>query len=338
VYRCPAWSLAATVYTRRVKKLLYFLVALVIAFLVLYSPHWHFLNIHDVTAFRVVLSLGAFQTIVAIYGGWLAVLALPEKDQAGREFRFAVLGVALFGLTFWLGILNDRTQYELQSSLNNSTTVLTNISAALGKPCDQRTIDKIQTYIAGVIRSNSNRSAPPPPPLVVQPVLVPSTAPQPMLTTPAVIASRLDDYAMRVQRIGSQDPDRRQESYNRWHESERRALFGTTLPSDPPLTPEQKEKDDKGYNAEMLLFNAQDVAAYTAIDADIRQALSDAYVALNFSEAKKARELATFDGLSAGAKKSIPTSSNGASPYDEDYAKIAVYINGIRDQLASIKK
>jgi hypothetical protein len=170
----------------------------------------------------------------------------------------------------------------------------------------------------------------------LEPRAAPTTVPQPMLTPPSVIASRLDDYAMRVQRIGSQDPDRRQESYNRWHESERRALFGSSSPSDPPLTPEQKEKDDKGYKAEMLLFNAQDVAAYTAIDVDIRKALSDAYVALHFSESKKASERAIFNGLSDSAKKSIPTSPNGASPYEEDYARIAQYINGIREQLLKI--
>jgi hypothetical protein len=324
-----------------VKKLLYLLVFLAIAFIVWRSPHWHSLNIHDVTAFRAVLLLGVFQTIVAIYGGCLAVLTLKPEERGWHSFLFVALGVILFGLTFWVGLLNDKTQYELQSSLNNSTAGLTNVSAALPnlKTCDLSGIDKIQTYIAGVLRSTSNRSASPPPPLVVPQVLVPSTTPQPTLTTPADMSVQLLNYGLRLQKIGEGDLDSRQESYKHWHPSEARDLSGTSLRSDPQPTPEQKEKDEKSYNAEMAELNAQEVARYTAIEVEMRKALSDAYVALNFSEAKKKSEFAIFNKLSDSAKRSIPNAtSNRLSPYQDDYTRIARYLNSIGDQLDALKK
>jgi hypothetical protein len=117
-----------------VKKLHFalILVAFVMVGLVVWlAPSYKPLDIHDVATFRFVLMLGAGQTFVAIYGGWLAVLALESKDRPPHEIFFVFLGLILFGLTFYVGILNDKSQYDIQSKLDRSYSLLAETRGAI---------------------------------------------------------------------------------------------------------------------------------------------------------------------------------------------------------------
>jgi hypothetical protein len=72
--------------------------------------------IHDWWTFAAFISLGLTQAVVAVFGGELAVKALPIEVSYLKRKRykswFKRLGAALFLLTCFVGFLNDRTQFQ----------------------------------------------------------------------------------------------------------------------------------------------------------------------------------------------------------------------------------
>jgi hypothetical protein len=68
--------------------------------------------IHDPNAFRYTLILGALQMLVAVYGGILAAIALPKPPRVPHFVGFTLLGVFLFFVTFYVGLINDRAQFH----------------------------------------------------------------------------------------------------------------------------------------------------------------------------------------------------------------------------------
>jgi hypothetical protein len=146
-----------------VKKLIYIAMALVMVLVLLsvwLAPHWHHLGIRDVTTFRVVLLVGVFQTVLAIYGGYLAVLALPPGMRTiPHQFSFIVLGIILFSLTFYVGLLNDRAQHEISTKLDTANAGLVNVYSLL-PTLQQRQlngVESLRSYIGGVLRSSSSQ-------------------------------------------------------------------------------------------------------------------------------------------------------------------------------------
>lgn len=88
--------------------------------------------IHDPLTFFITLTLGILQMVVAVYGGILAVAALPpEKKRPPHVAAFVLLGIGLFLVTFYVGFINDRSQFkatndnnEIKGDLNNNQTAL----------------------------------------------------------------------------------------------------------------------------------------------------------------------------------------------------------------------
>jgi hypothetical protein len=164
-----------------VKKLLFTLPLLVaLALVVWFAPYSKRLDIHDIPTFRFVLLLGLFQTVVAVYGGYLAVLALQAEHRPPHLYFFATLGLALFGLSFCVGVLNDKSQYEIQSKLNTSNAGLVRVYEALPtlKPCDLSGVDAIRKYIDKVLRSTNSPAEP------QKPVSFPPVTPGPVISKP----------------------------------------------------------------------------------------------------------------------------------------------------------
>jgi hypothetical protein len=124
---------------KHAKLLIAYVLTLVgLALIVWLTPRVQRFDIHDRTAFRMVGSLGILQTVVALYGGYLAVLALPpEKQSKVHDWFIAVLGLGLFALTFAVGILSDHSQFEVTAKLNLANGTLEKIASNKGGYTDE---------------------------------------------------------------------------------------------------------------------------------------------------------------------------------------------------------
>jgi hypothetical protein len=150
----------------------YFLTLLGLALVVWLTPRVQRFDIHDRTAFRMVGLLGILQTVVALYGGYLAVLALPpEKQSKVHDWFIGVLGFGLFALTFAVGVLSDHSQFELTAKLNLANGTLGKIALNKGGLTDEDRsyISRVLTFTTSPQKSSAPAPTAPPPTLMNAP-------------------------------------------------------------------------------------------------------------------------------------------------------------------------
>jgi hypothetical protein len=73
--------------------------------------------IYDWPSFVLAGLLGLVQAAVAVYGGHLSALTLPDDKRKRHQVQFILLGVLLFVLTTSIGYLNDRNQSQANSNV-----------------------------------------------------------------------------------------------------------------------------------------------------------------------------------------------------------------------------
>jgi hypothetical protein len=174
----------------------YFLTLIGLAVIVWLTPTGQRLDIHDRTTFRMVGLLGIFQTSVALYGGYLAVLALPPEEKSKvHGWVIAILGLWLFALTFVVGVLSDHSQFELTGKLNLANEALRKIALNKGGLTDED-----RKYISGVLTvTSSSRRIPVPAPTAPTPTAPPpsTTAAPPVTKPPDRSVERVGEEAVR---------------------------------------------------------------------------------------------------------------------------------------------
>jgi hypothetical protein len=143
------------------------------------APHLKSLNIHDQTTFRLVGMLGILQTALALYGGYLAVIALPSDRQSRMHpWFFVIAGLGLFSLTFAAGVLSDHSQFDLSTKLDTANDALRNVGSLRGGLTNA---DRSYIHdVLGVTTSAKKSSAAAPAPPGVMPPTTP--LPEPLRT------------------------------------------------------------------------------------------------------------------------------------------------------------
>ncbi|CAN5750080.1 hypothetical protein BH10ACI4_BH10ACI4_16930 [soil metagenome] len=301
-----------------------------------------FRYVHDPETFCYFVAIGFVQAIVALYGGHLAVMGLHNVSKLAQWRHrgvFIVTAVAIGLLTIAIGKINDKTQYEaslkakhaemaetdnhnlllgISVTSRHSSDLLAPLQSALDKgPINSNSaklladVYSVRKGLAASALSASNGAV--------------TTVVNPPASLIAATKKSLDLLGMRVSRIGSSMPDKRQDLRHSLIRDEDTIKF-------QHISADQVKQNREEYLRGLDALDLQDANTYRALAKEIAPVLSDAFVILNYSESLKAAEMDKFRELGKRAVTETNRSEK-SSPHLDDYQAIQFYLGSIASQL-----